>query len=106
MDPVGFIVVFIISWWLSFFCVLPIGVQGQFEDNGDVVEGSEAGAPKRPMLKKKVIWASLGGLGRAVMRDAEDVVMAGLATGQLARWSHVDKLAHHERPRMATTWRV
>ncbi|MEL6857051.1 MAG: DUF1467 family protein [Pseudomonadota bacterium] len=60
MDPVGFVVVFIITWWVSFFCVLPIGVQGQFEDDGDVVEGSEAGAPKEPMLKKKVIWASGG----------------------------------------------
>lgn len=60
MDPVGFVVVFIICWWLSFFCVLPIGVQGQFEEDGEVVEGSEEGAPKEPMLKKKVIWASIG----------------------------------------------
>jgi predicted secreted protein len=60
MDPVGFVVVFIITWWLSFFCVLPIGVQGQFEDNGEVIEGSEEGAPKQPMLKKKVVWASGG----------------------------------------------
>ncbi|MEM9841644.1 MAG: DUF1467 family protein, partial [Pseudomonadota bacterium] len=40
MDPVGFVVVFIICWWLAFFCVLPIGVQGQFEDNGEVIEGT------------------------------------------------------------------
>lgn len=60
MDPVGFIVVFVISWWLSFFCVLPIGVQGQFEDDGQVIEGTEAGAPKEPMLRKKIIWASGG----------------------------------------------
>ena len=62
MDPVGFVVVFIITWWLSFFCVLPIGVQGQFENNGEVIEGSEEGAPKEPMLKKKVLWASGGAL--------------------------------------------
>ena len=60
MDPVGFVVVFIITWWLSFFCVLPIGVQGQFEDDGSVIEGTEAGAPKEPMLKKKAIWATGG----------------------------------------------
>lgn len=60
MDPVGGIVVFIISWWLSFFVVLPIGVKGQFEDGGDVVEGSEEGAPREPMIRKKVIWASIG----------------------------------------------
>ena len=62
MDIVGTIVVFIITWWLSFFCVLPIGVQGQVEENGEVIEGSEEGAPKEPMLKKKVLWASGGAL--------------------------------------------
>ncbi|MEO0451892.1 MAG: DUF1467 family protein [Pseudomonadota bacterium] len=62
MDPVGFIVVFVICWWLCFFCVLPIGVQGQFENDGQIVEGSEEGAPKEPMLRKKVIWASISGV--------------------------------------------
>ena len=60
MDPVGGLVVFVISWWLSFFCVLPIGVQGQYEDGGEVTEGTEAGAPKEPMLKKKALWATIG----------------------------------------------
>lgn len=60
MDLVGGIVVFVISWWLSFFCVLPIGVQGQFEGDGTVIEGSEEGAPKEPMLKKKALWATIG----------------------------------------------
>ena len=62
MDPVGAVVVFIIAWWLSFFVVLPIGVKGQFEDNGDVIEGSEEGAPKEPMIRKKAIWATVGAL--------------------------------------------
>lgn len=60
MDFVGGIVVFIISWWLAFFCVLPIGVQGQFENDGEVIEGTEEGAPKEPMLKKKALWATIG----------------------------------------------
>lgn len=60
MDPVGAIVVFVITWWLSFFCVLPIGVQGQFEDDGNIIEGTEEGAPKDPMLKKKALWATIG----------------------------------------------
>ncbi|MBR9834650.1 MAG: DUF1467 family protein [Alphaproteobacteria bacterium] len=59
MDPVGAIVIFILGWWMSFFAVLPIGVRGQFED-GEVTEGTEAGAPSEPMLKKKVIWATIG----------------------------------------------
>jgi len=59
MDPVGAVVIFVIAWWLSFFCVLPIGVQGQWED-GDVTEGTEEAAPKNPMLRKKAIWATIG----------------------------------------------
>ncbi|MEO1189298.1 MAG: DUF1467 family protein [Pseudomonadota bacterium] len=60
MDPVGFVVVFIITWWLSFFCVLPIGVQSQYEQDGNVIDGTEEGAPKEPMLKKKALWATVG----------------------------------------------
>ncbi|MEO0549560.1 MAG: DUF1467 family protein [Pseudomonadota bacterium] len=56
----GTAVIFVISWWLCFFVVLPIGVQGQFEDGGDVIDGSEEGAPKEPMLKRKLIWATGG----------------------------------------------
>jgi len=59
MDPVGAVVIFVISWWLSFFVVLPIGVRGQYED-GDIPEGTEAGAPAEPMIKKKVLWATIG----------------------------------------------
>lgn len=59
MDPVGATVIFIISWWLSFFAVLPIGVQSQLED-GDVADGTEEGAPAEPMLRKKAIWATIG----------------------------------------------
>ena len=77
MDLVGGVVVFIISWWLSFFCVLPIGVQGQFEDDGDVVDGTEAGAPKQPMLKKKVLWASIGAIALTLI--AHFIVVPWLA---------------------------
>ncbi len=59
MDPVGGVVIFIISWWLSLFIVLPIGVHGQYED-GDIPEGTEAGAPAEPMIRKKFIWATIG----------------------------------------------
>lgn len=79
MDPVGFVVVFIICWWLSFFCVLPIGVQGQFEEDGDVVEGSEEGAPKEPMLKEKVLWASIGAIVLTLI--AHFAVVPWLAAG-------------------------
>ncbi|MEL6829166.1 MAG: DUF1467 family protein [Pseudomonadota bacterium] len=59
MGPVGGAVIFVISWWLSFFAVLPIGVRSQLED-GDIVEGTEEGAPTEPMLAKKALWATMG----------------------------------------------
>mgnify|MGYP001361795161 CR=1 FL=1 len=53
------LVVFTISWWLCFFVALPIGVQGQWEDDS-TVPGTEEAAPKNPMLKKKAMWATAG----------------------------------------------
>ncbi|MEL7540648.1 MAG: DUF1467 family protein [Pseudomonadota bacterium] len=78
MDPVGFIVVFIITWWLSFFCVLPIGVQSQYEQDGDVAEGTEEGAPKEPMLKKKALWATGGAVGLTLI--AHFIIVPWLAS--------------------------
>ena len=66
MNLVGGIVVFLISWWVCLFVVLPIGVRGQFED-GDIVEGTEEGAPAEPMMRKKLIWATIGALGCPVL---------------------------------------
>ena len=59
MDPFVAIVVFVITWCLSFYCVLPIGVHGQFEDDGNFIEGTEECAPKDPMLKKKALCATI-----------------------------------------------
>ena len=53
------LVVFTIAWWVCFFIVLPIGVQGQWED-GSTVEGTEEAAPKDHMLGKKALWATMG----------------------------------------------
>ncbi|KCZ94365.1 DUF1467 family protein [Hyphomonas johnsonii] len=61
MTPLGAAVVFVIAWWLCFFAVLPIGVRGQFED-GEHTPGTEEGAPVHPMLAKKAIWATIGGV--------------------------------------------
>lgn len=54
------LVVFTITWWVSFFVVLPIGIQSQWEDD-TTVPGTEEAAPKNPMMLKKVIWATIGG---------------------------------------------
>ena len=44
---------------MCLFVVLPIGVRGQFED-GDIVEGTEEGAPAAHMMPKKMLWATIG----------------------------------------------
>ncbi len=53
------VVVFVLAWWISFFAVLPIGVRGQFED-GEHTPGTEEGAPIKPMIWKKALWATIG----------------------------------------------
>jgi len=52
------LVVFIIIWWLVLFMMLPIGVRSQ-EECGDIVDGSEPGAPSLPMMKRKAWWATV-----------------------------------------------
>ncbi|GAB5457694.1 MAG: hypothetical protein Hens3KO_07240 [Henriciella sp.] len=78
MDPVGAVVVFVVSWWLSLFCVLPIGVRGQYED-GEIPEGTEEGAPAEPMLKKKALWATYGAIGLTVI--AHFIIVPWLKAG-------------------------
>ena len=47
------ILVFVISWWMIFFTMLPVGVRGQHESDEEMVEGTEPGAPVKPNLLKK-----------------------------------------------------
>jgi len=58
MTWAGAIIIFVLAWWISFLAVLPIGVRGQWEDDS-TVPGTEEAAPVNPMLKKKVLWASI-----------------------------------------------
>lgn len=56
-EGVGFVtglVVFLIVWWMVFFTTLPLGVRSQ-QDAGEVVRGTEPGAPTDPRLKWK-LW--------------------------------------------------
>lgn len=48
---------FLILWWLSLFVVLPLGVRGQAEDDS-VEPGTEPGAPVRPNMVRKAVWAT------------------------------------------------
>lgn len=55
----GSILVFVITWWLFFFMMLPIGVQTQAEAGGEIVPGTVESAPKRPHLLRKAIAAAV-----------------------------------------------
>lgn len=51
-------VVWLIIWWLVLFIILPIGIRGQAEE-GDIVEGSEPGAPHTLNIKRKFIQTTI-----------------------------------------------
>jgi predicted secreted protein len=49
---------YFVIWWILLFAILPFGVRSQAE-SGDVVAGSEPGAPSAPALQEKAIWTTL-----------------------------------------------
>ncbi len=54
----GAIALYFVIWWILLFAVLPFGVRSQAE-SGEVVAGSEPGAPSVPALREKAIWTTL-----------------------------------------------
>jgi predicted secreted protein len=51
------IVVYLLIWWLALFCVLPIGTRPVAEADPDA--GGWRGAPRKPMLGRKLIGTTL-----------------------------------------------
>ncbi len=58
MSLTSSIAIYFIIWWVVLFAVLPFGVQSQVE-HGEVVPGSEPGAPHRPMLVRKAVATTI-----------------------------------------------
>jgi predicted secreted protein len=54
MPWVSMVAIYLVVWALCLFIVLPFGVRSQHEA-GEVVRGSEAGAPVLPLLWWKVL---------------------------------------------------
>ena len=52
------IAIYFVIWWIGLFAVLPWGVRSQHED-GEIVRGSDPGAPTRPRLLRIVIANSI-----------------------------------------------
>jgi predicted secreted protein len=49
--------IYFIIWWVVLFAVLPWGVRSQAE-SGEVVPGSDPGAPALPKLAAKLLWTT------------------------------------------------
>jgi predicted secreted protein len=54
----GSLALYFVIWWILLFAVLPFGVRSQAE-TGEVVHGTEPGAPSVPALREKAIWTTL-----------------------------------------------
>jgi predicted secreted protein len=54
----GGLALYFVIWWTLLFAILPFGVRSQAE-SGEVVHGSEPGAPSAPALQEKAIWTTL-----------------------------------------------
>jgi predicted secreted protein len=46
-------------WWVVLFAVLPWGVRRQDEAGGEVVPGTDPGAPAVPHLARKLLWTTV-----------------------------------------------
>ena len=52
------IAIYFIVWWLVFFTVLPWGIRSQHE-HGDMVPGTDPGAPAVHRLRIKLVWTTV-----------------------------------------------
>jgi len=55
--PFGLAIYFVL-WWITLLAVLPWGVRSQHE-SGDVVTGSDPGAPTVHLGWKKLLWTTI-----------------------------------------------
>jgi predicted secreted protein len=54
--------IYFVLWWIVLFLTLPFGVRSQHEDGegtGQVVPGTDPGAPVAPRMGRKLIWTTL-----------------------------------------------
>ena len=55
--PMG-LAIYFTTWWIVLFAVLPFGVKSQ-DETGEIVKGSEPGAPVVHGLAWKALWTTL-----------------------------------------------
>ena len=71
------LVVWLIIWWLVLFIILPIGIRGQAEE-GDIVAGSEPGAPHKLDIKRKFIQTTI--IASVLWALACAIILSGLVS--------------------------
>ena len=52
------VAIYFVTWWIVLFAVLPFGVRSQ-EEAGDVVPGTDRGAPLAPLILRKALWTTV-----------------------------------------------
>jgi predicted secreted protein len=52
------IAIYFLVWWIVLFAVLPWGVRNQ-EESGDIVPGTDPGAPAVHTVWKKLLWTTI-----------------------------------------------
>ena len=52
------IAVYFVIWWTVLFAILPFGIKSH-QETGDVIEGTDPGAPVRPRMLRKAIQTSI-----------------------------------------------
>jgi predicted secreted protein len=58
MSVATLIAIYFLIWWLTLFAVLPWGVRSQ-EESGEVIPGTDPGAPLRHRVWSKLGWTTL-----------------------------------------------
>lgn len=50
--------IYFVMWWVVLFAVLPFGIRSQ-QEAGDIVPGSDPGAPATTRLVRTALWTTL-----------------------------------------------
>lgn len=78
------IVLFASIWFLVFFIVLPLGFTSQAEA-GEVVPGTPASAPARPMAARKALWTT--GITVLVWAGVYTLIVTGVISVANMAWT-------------------
>jgi predicted secreted protein len=62
MPLITALAIFVLIWWVVLFAVLPWGVHSQHEA-GEMVPGTDPGAPTRLHLGRKLFWTTVVACG-------------------------------------------